>query len=152
MDLLREIFEKYEVEEPERILTFKELELDIDAISRTMYILKEHYDYHIEENEKDIANSINIGIKTLEYRKKLSFIAIKDIVEFYLNRPHVNNVFHLKFNLTQDNLKNEFTQGRYEMLVDNLNLDLISINKDIEIISLFNFEFGEYRKRLFDFK
>jgi len=149
--ILENIFNEFEIEEPEKIITFKELELDIDAINRVIRILGEHYDYHSENKEQIIADSIMVSINTLEERQKMSFLAIKEIVEFYLNRPHVNNVFHLHFNLIEDTLKKEFPNGRYDILVTNLNRDLLSIKEDIEIISSFNFEFGEYRKRLFNY-
>jgi hypothetical protein len=146
---LEKIFNEFEIEEIERIITFKELELDIDSINRVIRILGEHYDYHNENSELETANSIKISIDTLNNREKMSFEAMREIVEFYLNRPRVNNIFLIKFNLLEDTLIKEFPNGRYEILVTNLGKDLLSIKEDIAIISSFDFKFGEYRKKLF---
>jgi len=155
MKILQEIYKKYEVKEPEKLSTIEELLLDTESIDRSKIMMREHIlasnNDNITTDIKYVIDSLNIAISVLDERLIASYLAIKEIVEDYLNIANVNEIYKVFFNLKEDPLKNQFKKGRYVIQINNVNLNLLKIDKNVEIISETSYNLGHYRKMLWDF-
>jgi hypothetical protein len=146
---------KYILDENERLISLEELLKDIESIDRTKLMINEH----IEQTEEEVKNekvqyglnSLKLAKNILDERVKASMLAIKEISNFFLENPNVNEVFKVKFNNQDDELKEYFPDGRYEMDITNKNLDLMKIDDKIEICNIESYNLGHLRKHLWNF-